>query len=288
MKSKFSDLFLGVSMSGIALLALAKGIYFVSIFCGGIVLSVAGFKLLLHYNTGNKNFDYRKFKGAFLLTGFAIVFATLTSAFNYNVPGRVIDCTYPPPEVVYEEVEIIPPITKHEEPERQEAPPPIDKEVKLNKVPDVIKLVDLIKNEPVIIKPPVKDVKTVYIPPKDKEPIIDIPIDEPDLSEDIIVDFAEVMPEFPGGAEALLAYIASNIKYPTYAKEINIQGRVFIEFIVEKDGSVTNATILKDIGYGCGDEAVRVVETLPNWAPGKQGGKNVRVRYRLPVKFKLQ
>jgi len=95
-------------------------------------------------------------------------------------------------------------------------------------------------------------------------------------------------PEFPGGVEALYKFVQQNIKYPQLAKENNITGRVFVQFVVEKDGSVSNVRAARDIGGGCGAEAVRVVKSMPKWTPGKQRGKAVRAAYTLPVNFNLQ
>ncbi len=103
-----------------------------------------------------------------------------------------------------------------------------------------------------------------------------------------VLNVVESMPSFPGGMGALMKYLAENIKYPPLAKESGIQGRVFINFIVEPDGSITNARILRGIGGGCDEEAMRVVQNMPNWTPGKQRGKPVRVSYNLPLKFTLQ
>ena len=86
----------------------------------------------------------------------------------------------------------------------------------------------------------------------------------------------------------LLDFIYSNIKYPAIARENNIQGTVVLSFVVEKDGSITDAKALRDIGGQCGDEALRVVNDMPNWNPGKQRGRAVRVQFNLPVKFQLE
>lgn len=88
--------------------------------------------------------------------------------------------------------------------------------------------------------------------------------------------------------EALYKYLASNIHYPALAKENNITGKVYVTFVVEKDGSIANPRILRDIGGGCGQEAIRVVKSMPKWKPGKQRGKAVRVQFNLPVSFNLQ
>ncbi|MBX2893021.1 MAG: TonB family protein [Saprospiraceae bacterium] len=95
-------------------------------------------------------------------------------------------------------------------------------------------------------------------------------------------------PTFPGGEQDLLRYLAENIKYPALAREAGIEGTVALSFVVNKDGSVTDVSILKDIGGGCGKEAVRVVKSMPRWAPGEANGHPVKVRFTLPVRFRLQ
>lgn len=102
-----------------------------------------------------------------------------------------------------------------------------------------------------------------------------------------ILMVAESMPEFIGGEEALYKYLLENVNYPQSAKESGIQGRVFVTFVVELDGSVTDVRVLRGIGGGCDEEAVRVVKNMPKWIPGKQKGKSVRVQYNLPLKFTL-
>lgn len=97
----------------------------------------------------------------------------------------------------------------------------------------------------------------------------------------------EEMPEFPGGQEAMFAYIGKELKYPEQAVEEGIEGVVFISFVVEKDGSITHVSVLRGIGGGCNEEAVRVVSAMPNWKPGKQRGEAVRVKYNLPIRYKL-
>ncbi len=98
----------------------------------------------------------------------------------------------------------------------------------------------------------------------------------------------EKIPEFPGGLKALMHYLSGNIHYPAEAKKAGIQGRVFVNFVVEKDGSIGHVKVLRGIGHGCDKEAVRAVESMPHWQPGLQKGKPVRVSYNLPVKFTLQ
>ncbi|MBP6313138.1 MAG: energy transducer TonB [Flavobacteriales bacterium] len=98
----------------------------------------------------------------------------------------------------------------------------------------------------------------------------------------------EVMPSFPGGQEEMFKYLGQEIKYPANAIEEGIQGVVYVSFLVEQDGSINDAIVLRGIGGGCDEEALRVVNSMPNWTPGKQGGKAVRVKYNLPIRFTLR
>lgn len=104
---------------------------------------------------------------------------------------------------------------------------------------------------------------------------------------DMVFDVVEVMPQFPGGQIAMLKYIMENIKYPEQAMKEGIQGRVAVRFIVEKDGSISNVRPILSVHPLLNKEAVRVVESMPKWTPGKQNGKPVRVRFNVPVMFKL-
>lgn len=104
---------------------------------------------------------------------------------------------------------------------------------------------------------------------------------------DMVFDVVEVMPQFPGGQIAMLKYIMENMKYPEQAMKEGIQGRVAVSFIVEKDGSISNVRPVLSVHPLLNKEAVRVVKSMPKWSPGKHNGKPVRVRYNLPVMFKL-
>jgi TonB family C-terminal domain len=107
-------------------------------------------------------------------------------------------------------------------------------------------------------------------------------------ANDKVYDKVEVMPEYPGGEQAMMKFVATNVKYPQAALDKNISGRVMVQFVVEKDGSVTDVKTVKGIGGGCDEEAVRVVKAMPKWKPGMEKGKTVRVQYLLPITFKLQ
>ena len=120
------------------------------------------------------------------------------------------------------------------------------------------------------------------------EEYVPVEVEEEEVQEQEIFQIVEEMPSYPGGEGKLMEYVAKNIKYPQIARETGIQGRVFVGFVVEPDGSVSNVKVLRGIGGGCDEEAMRVVKSMPKWKPGKQRGKAVRVSYMLPVNFKLQ
>ena len=106
--------------------------------------------------------------------------------------------------------------------------------------------------------------------------------------ENKVFDVVEQMPSFPGGQAALMQWLNSNMKYPTIAAENGVQGRVIVQFVVEKDGSVTDVHVAKSVDPSLDKEASRVVKAMPKWIPGKQNGSAVRVKYTVPVTFKLQ
>ncbi len=111
-------------------------------------------------------------------------------------------------------------------------------------------------------------------------------ITQPD--EQQVFTVVEENPVFPGGETALYRFLAEALHYPEEAKELGIEGRVFVNFLIEKDGTVSNVNILRGIGCGCDEEAIRVIKSMPKWTPGKQRGIPVRVSYNLPIKFTLQ
>ena len=112
-------------------------------------------------------------------------------------------------------------------------------------------------------------------------------VEEEEVVETEIFTIVEEMPDFPGGMQKLADYLAKNIKYPQMARESGIQGRVFVNFVIEPDGHVSNVNVMRSLGGGCDEEAIRVVKSMPKWKPGKQRGKPVRVSYILPVNFQL-
>ena len=123
------------------------------------------------------------------------------------------------------------------------------------------------------------DIATVAPPPP--------PAPKPEVSTEVF-DVVEEMPSFPGGNGALMSYLASNIKYPVVAQENGVQGRVIVSFVVERDGSISDVKVARSVDPSLDREAQRVVKSMPRWSPGKQNGSTVRVKYTVPVVFRLQ
>ena len=110
----------------------------------------------------------------------------------------------------------------------------------------------------------------------------------PKEEETKVFDVVEVMPSFPGGQAALFEWLSKNIKYPVVAEENGVQGRVIVTFVVERNGSITDVQVVKSVDPSLDKEAVRVVKAMPHWIPGKQNGSAVRVKFTVPVTFRLQ
>lgn len=141
------------------------------------------------------------------------------------------------------------------------------------------------------------DVETEHVEVKGEDnnevveiaPPIETKVEVVEEDEQTVFVVVENMPEFPGGTSALMKYLNSSIKYPVIAQENGIQGRVVCQFVVNKDGSIVDIEVARSSGDASLDkEAVRVIKAMPKWTPGKQRGKPVRVKYTLPVNFKLQ
>ena len=121
------------------------------------------------------------------------------------------------------------------------------------------------------------------------ETILEQPVYDTEAAtlQDSLYRVTEVMPEYPGGPNEMMRYIQENIKYPQSAIDNKIEGRVFVTFVVEKDGSISNAAVLRGIDKECDAEALRVVSSMPKWNPGQQDGKNVRTQFTIPIIYKF-
>ena len=214
-------------------------------------------------------------KLTFTLIGLVITLFVVWRVFEFkSYDKQTIDNLQTTVEVIEEEMVEI---TKQEQPKVQ-PPQPKPQVTQIEVVEDDVEVEDEI------------DINAEV----DQDEIIEeYEYEAPEVEEEEIVE-AEIFlaveenPEFPGGPAKMMEYIQKNLKYPMMARESDIQGRVFINFVVEPDGSISNVTVLRGIGGGCDEEAVRVVENMPRWKPGKQRGTAVRVSYNLPVIFKLQ
>ena len=223
----------------------------------------------------NPKADLEKRGGLYLEIGLVVILVAALVAFNVK--------TYDKEEKVQferqasEEQEEI--IIQTQQEELPPPPPPETPEVSTEF--EVVEDDAEIKNELIVNAEVTEETQNIEITP--------VKIEEEEEEEDVqIFTVVENDPEFPGGMEALYKYLRENIKYPQLARDNNITGKVYVTFVVERDGSIANPRVLKDIGGGCGAEAIRVVKAMPKWTPGKQRGKAVRVQFNLPVSFNLQ
>ena len=216
----------------------------------------------------NKSYDLERKRKFHLAIGLIVSLSLTTVAFEWRTRIEPIDI---PIEKDFVDP-ILPPIpaTVHEPPKPKVVQPeiipvPDDEEV----VVDVDIILDIHLSDKQL-----EDYITETLPPEE-------PIDD-------IVIFAETQPSFPGGLEAFYRYVSQAVNYPQSAIRRSISGKVFVEFVVDRDGSLSDLKVIKGIGGGCDEEALRVIKNSPRWNPGKQRGKAVRVRMVVPISFTLQ
>jgi protein TonB len=208
----------------------------------------------------------------FMQIGMVISLLIAWLAFEHkSYDRREIDESLLNREVVLDEEMVE--ITKQEEPKPQPVEVP-KQTTQLEIVEDDVEVEDIEINAEVDQTEVIEE----YVP---------VEVEEEEVVEAEVFTIVEEMPAYPGGDAKLYEYLGKNIKYPQIARESGIQGRVFVNFVVEPDGSVSNVKVMRGIGGGCDEEAVRVIKTMPKWKPGKQRGKAVRVSYQIPVVFKL-
>jgi protein TonB len=166
-------------------------------------------------------------------------------------------------------------------------PPPVQQTIKFTP-PKVVK--DEEVQEPPPTQEETKEVQVSTVTQEGSKDVLDVPTDPVvvDPDEGKVFTVVEEMPTFPGGEEKLFEYLRKNIKFPPVARENGIQGRVFVTFVVDKDGKVKEVKVLRGIGGGCDEEALRVIRSMPDWKAGKQNGRPVQVQYNLPVNFTLK
>ncbi len=175
----------------------------------------------------------------------------------------------PPPPPVRNTIKFTPPVIKPDEMVNEEDEPKMQKEVVEEKA--AIGTVNFDKGTDDIAAPIATKKTNDAITEEDEQPFVVV----------------EQMPQFPGGLEEMMKFIRNNLKYPVVAQEMGISGTVIVNFVVGRDGKITRIKVMRGIGSGCDEEAVRVLEKMPAWSPGKQGGKPVLVSYTIPIKFQL-
>ncbi|MCD6661418.1 MAG: energy transducer TonB [Lentimicrobium sp.] len=216
--------------------------------------------------------DLEKKRGLFVQIGLIVALAAMLVAFEWKTyDARQLDLGGRQAEAIEEEMIEI---TQQNKPPPPPAPPPTT--TLINIVQDNVEIeddfmIDAEANQ-------LTEIPT-YVPPAVTE--------EEEVAEAEIFTVVEDQPTFPGGDEARIRFLTNNIKYPQMARESSIQGTVYVTFVVERDGSVTDVRVLRGIGGGCDEEAIRVIKAMPKWVPGKQRGKPVRVQFNMPIKFTL-
>ncbi len=220
--------------------------------------------------------DLESKRNLFLILGLVLALGFILAAFEYKASPKKTDSLG---QIQMQEVEEeIIPITREQEVQPPPPPPPPQVVEVLNIVDDDVEIEDELFIDTEVTADMVIDVAPVISTQRQEE-------EEEDTQVFFIV---EDMPEFPGGELALRQFIANAIKYPVIAQENGIQGRVYVTFVVNTDGSVADARIARGVDPSLDKEALRVVNTLPKWKPGQQRGKPVRVSYTVPINFVLQ
>ncbi|GAB2795569.1 energy transducer TonB [Rhabdobacter roseus] len=198
-----------------------------------------------------------------------------------NLPPPPIDPAEPPPpppppieQPKVNTVKFLPPEVKKDEEVPEETPPPTVEELKEAVAAEVT-----VKGDP--------NAEELIIAPEAVSPGRGTVVEAAPAPEQIFT-VVEQQPEYPGGAAEMYKYLSKHIKYPPAASRANISGKVFLTFVVNTDGSIQDVSVLKGLGFGCDEEAMRVVKTMPKWKPGKQSGRSVRVKFNLPISFTLE
>lgn len=214
-------------------------------------------------------------KGTYIMMGLVLGVSLLFFAFEWSTKTSKLDENVLVQDVLAEEeIEIT-----RRDPTPPPPPPPPEPET-----PEIIEVVEEKVETKLEIQ--VEDDQSqrqmqAYVPPPPPKP------KQEEVTEEIFV-VVENQPEFPGGNTAMMKFLSDNIKYPVIAQENGIQGRVICNFVVERDGSITDVQVVRGVDPTLDREAVRVIQQMPRWKPGKQRGQAVRVRFTLPVVFRLQ
>ncbi|MBR10862.1 MAG: energy transducer TonB [Rickettsiales bacterium] len=224
-----------------------------------------------------ESLDLERKRPLFFNIGLAIALSLTIVAFNWKAEYKLIDLEAK--GVEFEPTYIIP-ATKISDPEPPK-PKMEKKEVKKSLQPPVIVETDELEDDTKELLALDQNESNEDF---DLSGVIEDIVDE--VPEEVL-DFVEEMPSFPGGIQAFYQYVSKNMDYPARARRMGIEGKVFVQFIIDQQGNIVEATAVKGIGAGCDEEAVRVLEGAPQWNPGKQRGRAVKVRMILPISLKL-
>jgi periplasmic protein TonB len=178
----------------------------------------------------------------------------------------------PPPELPKVDTKkFLPPEIKPDEEVKEEEPPPKQEELKESKIAD-----ETVKGDPNAVEAVIDET------PKVEEKVEIKPVEEE------VFTVVEQQAEFPGGQGAMNKYLGKNLRYPPAAQRANVSGKVFLSFVVDRNGDISDVSVLKGLGFGCDEEAIRVVKSMPKWNPGKQSGRSVKSKFNLPISFVLE
>lgn len=223
----------------------------------------------------NPNIDLSRQRGLFFNIGLVVALGLCLLAFEWKTYDDMSGGIQAAAETEAEEIIDIP-ITEMPPP-----PPPVVQQPEIIEVPDE----EEIKEELVNLETEITQ-ETVIAPPA-PPPITAAPAPVQEEETDEIFQVVEQSAAPVGGMEAFYKYVGKNTKYPDQARRMGVEGRVFVQFVIEKDGSITDVVVLKGLGSGLDEEALRVLKGAPKWTPGKQRGRPVRQRMTLPIMFKL-
>lgn len=226
---------------------------------------------------------------AFLLAVMLILLIIFLPKFLKFLEEDQAPLVLPAKTINYTELAPPPPI-EATPPPPVDTPPPVKKVVKY--LPPKVTEEEVPDEEPM---PTVEEIKHVDTGLENVEGtgdvVMDIPVEgtgeAPAPAQETVYQFAEQMPEFDGGMEALGKYLQKNLRYPANARRMGVEGTVFIKFVIGRDGKVENVEVMKGILKDCDEEALRVISKMPSWKPGKQNSQEVKVSMMLPIKFKL-
>ncbi len=219
----------------------------------------------------NASLEDKKF--LYLLIGFVMVLSLFYIGLEWTKSEVTVYDVTDTAGLVEEQIEII-----QTAPELPPPPPP--------PAPEIVEILNVVENDVEVAEVEInteddKDKGVTVVAPVTTGPIVE-------EEDNVVFQVVETMPSFPNGDAALMRYLSDNVKYPVVAQENGIQGRVICQFVVNRDGSIVDVEVVRSVDPSLDREAIRVIKSMPNWTPGKQRGKAVRVKYTLPVNFKLQ